>query len=560
MDRRRVAAVAVVLAVLGTACSGGGGDGGGSGGAVVEGGTLRIGTSSGIDSLNPFVGFNQDDYSTWMYIYPSLLQYDTRTYDYAANLATDWERSADGLTLTFHTVPGATWSDGEPLTAEDAAWTIDTILKYAKGPTGAWASSVAFLKSVEATDPNTLVATYEQPASTALSGLGFIPILPPQVWEQYATGNGKALKTFPNEPEGGQPLVGGGPFILTEYRKHDIALFEKNPAFYGPEPHIDGFGLQFFDNEDAMITALKTEQLDAINEIPPTSVQTLRDAGLHVFEGPALALRDFIFNSNPKKPEHRELLDPKVREAFEYAIDRDEIVRTAWLGFATPGDSLIPEGDISGGIDWHDPSLEPLPLDLAKANEILDSLGYAKGPDGIRIADGHPMAYDVIFPHDEAGAGDRAFQIIQRGLQQVGVQLTQKKMDDSAAFDAIGAPDYTYLDFDLAMWDWFPALDPDFLLAAMTCDQYGSWSDTGYCEPDYEELYRAQLRAIDPKERQAIVYQMQQMLFEDRPYIILTYDRRLDAWDASRWDGFVESTQGLFNGFSTQSLTEVHQI
>jgi peptide/nickel transport system substrate-binding protein len=558
MKRQLAAAMlAVVLALVAAGCTGGGG-GEEGGGGIKEGGTLRIGTSSGIDSLNPFVGFNQDDYSTWMYIYPSLLQYDTRTYDFAAHFADRWEQSDDGLTVTFHTMPGATWSDGEPLTAEDAVWTIDTILKYADGPTGAWAASVAFLDSVEATDENTIVARYEQPAATALSGLGLIPILPPQVWEQYATGDGKGLKTFPNEPEGGQPLVSGGPFILTEYRKHDIALFEKNSSFYGPKPHIDGFGLQFFDNEDAMITALKTDQLDAINEIPPTTVETLKAAGMVVFQGPALALRDFIINSNPNKSEHRELLDPSVREAFEYAIDRDAIVETAWLGFATPGDALIPEGDISGGIDWHYPDIQRLPFDIPKANEILDSLGFQRGDDGIRIAGDHPMIYDVIFPHDESGAGDRAFQIIQNGFKQIGVRLVLKKMDDSAAFDAIGAPDWKYLDFDLAMWDWFPALDPDFLLATLTCAQYGSWSDTGYCDPEYEKLYKQQQVAVDQAERQKIVFQIQQKLYEDRPYIILSYDMRLDAWSPD-WKGFLESNQGFFNAFSIQSLVSVHQ-
>ncbi|MGZ5129586.1 MAG: ABC transporter substrate-binding protein, partial [Actinomycetota bacterium] len=316
--------------------------------------------------------------------------------------------------------------------------------------------------------------------------------------------------------------------------------------------------LQFFANEDAMITALKTGQIDAINEIPPTSVDTLKAAGMEVFEGPALALRDFIINSNPDKPEHRELLDPKVREAFEYAVDREQIVATAWLGHASPGSVLIPEGDVSGGIDWHNPNIEPLPFDIAKANEILDSLGYTMGADGIRIAGDHPMSYEVIFPNDEAGAGDRAFQIIQNGFKQIGVELIQKKMDNNAAFDAMGAPDYKYLDFDFAMWDWFPALDPDFLLTAMTCDQYGVWNDTGYCSPEYERLYTAQRAAIDPTERQRIVYEMQELVYNDRPYIILTYDKRLDAWSPA-WEGFVESTQGFFNAFSTQSLLSVHR-
>ena len=91
--------------------------------------------------------------------------------------------------------------------------------------------------------------------------------------------------------------------------------------------------------------------------------------------------------------------------------------------------------------------------------------------------------------------------MLQAQLKQIGVELIQKKMDNGAAFDAIGAPDYTYLDFDLAMWDWFPALDPDFLLQTMKCDQYGSWSDTGYCDPEYEKLYTAQQTAYNPDAR-----------------------------------------------------------
>ncbi|MGZ8565495.1 MAG: ABC transporter substrate-binding protein [Actinomycetota bacterium] len=560
--RSALAALVIALSMVATGCTGGGnedeGDGGGTNGGAKEGGVLRIGTSSGISSMNPFVGFNQDDYAVWMYVYPSLLQTDTTTGEYMPNLATSWDISKDGRTVTWHLVEGASWSDGEPLNAEDVAWTIDTILKYPR-PTGAWEGSVGFLENVEATDDTTLVATYEQPSSTALTGLGGIPILPPQVWETYAIGDGKALKTFENVPEGGEPLTAGGPFMLTEYRKNDIALFETNPNWFGPEPHIDGFGLQFYANEDAMITALKTDQLDAINEVPPTSVDTLAAANMVVFEGPALALRDLIINSNPEKPENRELLDPKVREAFEYAVDREQIVETAWLGHATPGTTLIPEGDLSGGIDWHNPNIEPLPFDIAKANEILDSLGYERGPDGIRSAGDHQMSYEVIFPNDEAGAGDRAFQIIQDGFREIGVELIQKKMDNSAAFDAIGAPDYTYLDMDFAMWDWFPALDPDFLLAAMTCDQYGIWNDTGYCDPEYEELYTAQQTAVDPEERRDIVYEMQELVYNDRPYIILTYDSRLDAWSPA-WDGFVESSQGFFNAFSTQSLLSVHQV
>ena len=119
---------------------------------------------------------------------------------------------------------------------------------------------------------------------------------------------------------------------------------------------------------------------------------------MQVYEGQALAMRDFIFNSIPSKPDHPELLNPKVREAFEYAIDRNAIVQTAWLGLRDARLDLIPEGNATGGTQWHDDQIQPLPFNIDKANQILDDLGYTKGSDGIRVANGVPMSYDVIFP------------------------------------------------------------------------------------------------------------------------------------------------------------------
>jgi peptide/nickel transport system substrate-binding protein len=265
---------------------------------------------------------------------------------------------------------------------------------------------------------------------------------------------------------------------------------------------------------------------------------------------------DFIINSNPKKTTNVELLDPNVKKAFEYAIDRNKIVEVARLGFAQPGDSIVPPAT---GI-WHDPSLKPLPFDLNAANQLLDQAGFAKGPDGLRVANGHPMAYSVIFAHDEAGPGDRAFQIIQADFQQIGVKLTQRALDDSAAFNAITAPGTTgYLNFDLAMWDWVPLIDPDFILSVVTCSQFGGWSDSGYCNPQYDQWYKQQSTLTKQSDRVALVYKMQDQIYNDRPYIVLNYDDQIEAHTKS-WTGFVYSPQGSFNPLSKQTMTEIHQV
>src|SRR5436305_15334044 len=94
-------------------------------------GTFRLGTASGIDSINPYVAFNQDAYSTFQYIYPILVQYDASNKHFAPFFARSWGSTHGGKTWTFHLVKGAKWTDGQPLTAEDAAWTINTDIKYA---------------------------------------------------------------------------------------------------------------------------------------------------------------------------------------------------------------------------------------------------------------------------------------------------------------------------------------------------------------------------------------------------------------------------------------------
>jgi peptide/nickel transport system substrate-binding protein len=549
--------VCVLLAFAAVSCTGGSSDStsqasGGSSGAVKSGGFLRIAAGEGIDSLNPFVGINDDSYSAWVYMYPEIDQIDTKTLDYIPDFATSWDHSSDGLTWTFHTVPDAKWSDGEPLTAEDVAWTYNTIIKFRKGATGALGGSATGLEKVVATDPATAVFHYDHPVASVLSDVQGVPILPEHVWSKYAAGDGKALKTYPNTPSKDQPVVSGGPFVVTQYQQDAVTLFETNPNYYGTAPHIDGFGLQYFSNEDAEVTALKNGEIDAIELLPSTSVDTVKQAGFNVYIGPGLTYRTFIINSNPDKTSNRELLDPQVKMAFEYAIDRQEIIRTAWLGYGQPGSTIVPT---STG-KWHDPSIQPLPYDLQKANTLLDQAGFARGADGIRVADGHPMTYDVIFPQSERGAGDRAFQIIQSSFHDIGVKLVQKPV--TGAYSVITAPNNKYDDFDLAMWNWTPSIDPDFILAAMTCDSWGDWNDSGYCNPAYDKLYQQQRRTIDVGARHDLVYQMQKMVFDDRPYIVLNYNETIDAW-SPKWTGFVQSVQGFFPFLSKQSLTSVHQ-
>lgn len=514
---RRVAAAAVIAALSLAGC----GSQSSSGSGVQQGGVFRLGSSSSIDSLNPFVAVQGDAYVAFEYIYPELVQYNPKL-QFVADFARSWQVSPNGRVWTFHTQPGARWSDGKPLTAADAAWTFSTIMKFQNGPAANSAGYVAHMTSAIAPNATTLVLSYARPVANVLAQVQEVPILPEHIWARYAAGNGKALTRFSNAA----PIVSGGPFTLVKYTAGQIALFKRNPSFYGPKPHIDGLGLQFFGTADAMITALKSGQLDGVESVPPTSVATLKAAHFVVRESPGVYFDDFIINDNSKQnASHKELVNPLVREAFDYAVDRPDIVSTSLLGYGQPGSSIIPPATGS----WYDPAIKPTPFSIARANQLLNQAGYKMGPGNVRIANGHPMSYTVIMPADTTGNGygNRSFSIVQADFQKIGVKLIPQNLDNSAAYAAITANDYK--SYEMSMWDWEPLTDPDFMLSVLTCGSWNVWNDSGYCSKAYDSLYAAQSAAINPQQRQHIVYQMQQMIAAARTYLVLDYADTIEA-------------------------------
>ena len=514
-----------------------------------SGGTFRVGSSSGIDSLNPYVAFNQDAYATFQYIYPILVQYDKTNLRFAPFFAKSWQSSNGGKTWTFKTVANAKWSDGKPLTAADAAWTINTDIKYQTGGAANVAGLIAHITRAEAPNPTTLIVHYKQAAGNVLGQFQQFFILPKHIWSKHTGHKGTDLKTFPNDA----PIVGSGPFKLIKYQKNEIALFQRNDSYWGTKPQVDAFGLRMFSNDDAMISALKAHEIDAISSLPKTAIKTLKSAGFTISNVPGLHQTDLIFNSNSKKKKHQELLNLKLKEAFAHAIDRAQIIQVVFLGAAQPASSIIPATTGS----WHNPSLQPESFDLGLANKMLDKLGYKKASGGIRVANGHKMTYDVISPTDVQSI-PRTFQIIQADFKKIGVQLRQKALDSTAAFDLMSGPNGKYLNFDLAMWDWTALVDPDFMLSVVTCGQWSGWSDTGYCNKKYDQMYSQQQLTPDQSKRRVIVWKMQKYLYDQRPYIWLANDNSISAV-SPKWDGFTNTPQGPFNELNILSLTSVHQ-
>ena len=561
-----VAAVAAVLAVLAAGCGGGGeqavqgqtatgaetqADAATQAGEIKKGGILRIGTISYIDSFNPFNYIEAQAFNAFIMLYPQLVQYVPKQSGEGIEIGGDWAKSwttsPDGKDWTFTLHPGTKWSDGTPLTADDAAWTINTTVKYADGPTAVMAPALAHVESAEALDDTTLVIHYEQPVGNVLEQLEQLFIVPRHVYEPLVGTDGKGLKTF--KPEQHLPLVSAGAFTLKQYERKGTTVFLPDPNYWGTPANVEAVALTYFTNADSMIAELREGNLDWVDQVPFNAVDVLKkDENIQVNEVPGAETTNITWNSNPYKPRNRELLDPRVKKALSMCVDRQRIIDVVFNGYATLVESIV--GHIAG--DMENPNLGPLEYDCAEGNRILDELGYKRGPDGIRIApattgryaqEAHPMEYEIITPTSTDFNIDRSFEIVQEGFAQAGVKVTQKVGGDATATYALETGDNCdpktnsgYDSFDIAMWDWVGYIDPDFMLSVVTKGQWCSWSDTGWDNPDYDALYEKQGTTIDREERKAIVYEMQKMVYDNFVYTQLTNHVYIDA-HLKTWTG-----------------------
>jgi peptide/nickel transport system substrate-binding protein len=321
--------------------------------------------------------------------------------------------------------------------------------------------------------------------------------------------------------------------------------------------------LTYYTNADAMLSDLKGGQLDWVDQVPFSAVDAVKkDSNLVVETVPGAETTNITWNSNPRKPKNRELLDPQVKKALSMCVDRDKIIEVVFSGYAETVESL--PGHIS---PLENPNLGPLEHDCDAANQMLDDLGYTKGPDGTRVAPAttgknaqpeHKMSYEIIVPNSLNFNGEREFDIVKEGFAEAGVEVTIKPGGDSTAAYALETGDNCdaakstgYDSFDIAMWDWIGYVDPDFMLSVVTKGQWCSWSDTGWDSPEFDALYDKQGTTIDPEERKQIVWEMQQMIYDNFLYTQLVNLDDIEA-HTKAWDGFSPALDAYSKKFYSQ--------
>jgi peptide/nickel transport system substrate-binding protein len=353
--------------------------------------------------------------------------------------------------------------------------------------------------------------------------------------------------------------IGTGPFKLRTFDKDTgVLILDSNPDYMDGAPKIDGVIFQTFDNTDAMIQALKVGDIDLVNEVPASAFATVQG-----FEGvTALAIDgryfdELIVNSvdpknDPAPTANPALADPAVRLAMADAINKQDIVDIVMQGLATPGDTIVPP-TLGGGF-WHNPNIKDVPFDIDEANRILEEAGYTLGSDGVRTKGDLRLEFRLQFPSDSA-TYPRVADMLADWFSQAGIKATPEAVDP----DSLVAATTPAGDYDLVIWGWGPDPDPDFILSVLTTEQFvdGGWSDSGYHNPEYDQKYLDQQQVVDKVERQKIIWDMQEMVYNDRPYIVLYYEKLLQAYRSDRFTGFIESPLGIE---AAQSMLQVKPV
>ncbi|MFI6321173.1 ABC transporter substrate-binding protein [Nonomuraea sp. NPDC050556] len=491
---------------------------------------VRMGAIQAVDSLNPFLAVRliAGQIQRWTYMF--LTVPDHKTLAPSPDLAESWTTSPDGLTWTFK-IRDAKWSDGQPVTADDAAWTFNTIMtndaaKEGNGP------AVENFESVTASDPRTLVIKLKAPQASMLDNP--VPIVPKHIWEKQDVGKYEATDLPATD----------GPFIPSEYKKDAYLKLKANPNYWQGKPKIDEIQVISYENPEAAIAALKKGEIDWIGRLQAPqfnatkgdpnivqwNTQGRRAAYLQINHGATTG------DDKPVGDGHPALKDPKVRTAIHYAIDKQKLVDDVQGGLAVPANgSIIPP--MYKDFFWEATGDEKVSFDLAKANKILDDAGYKKGADGVRTMPDGKQKLEMRFSiHTDEPVEDKIAQYLTGWFKEIGITLTTKKLDSSKFTEETGS---TAL-FDIAISGWSVNPDPEEVLATHLCSRRptasgeGGGTESFYCDPAYEKLYTDQQKELDRAKRIDFIKQMQQRLYTDAPVIAMYYPNNLEAYRKDR--------------------------
>ena len=472
-----------------------------------QGGQLIHTMTTDISTVNTVL--SSDTYSTWIsgFIYDALIGssvVDGR--DVPTGLADSWEIAEDGVTYTIHLREGVKWHDGEPFTADDVIFTFDSAL--AEDSQSVRKGTVdGVLASYEKVDDLTVKFVALQPTAIFLSdGLGQFGIMPKHIWEDVPPAD------WPSDAgstgQDASRVVGTGPFKFVEWQLGDHVTLEKNADYWDPTnvPVIDTYIYKVVGEATTAIAELQTGESDVI-EIPFAQANDLRESNpdLNIVDFDTLSFNFYITNQDEAKGEV--FTDVKVRQALQYALDRDLLADIVYDGFAIRADGTQPVLSIAYAPDRINTIYN---FDPEKAKSLLEEAGWTEGKDGIREKDGKRLSFDCTYAE---GAPTYLAQIpyMQQAWREVGVEMLPAAIPFPTLLDNNDAGNFqmSVLGFS---WSVDGGQDPMFQCSMTPPNGFNMMR---YCNEEYDALVEPSKAELDVEKRIDILVEMTNIVNDD---------------------------------------------
>lgn len=490
-----------------------------------RGGHVVEGNPTDIANLNPL--YINDVYSqTIAYrLYDALLSIDNQA-NLLPNLATDVPKvSSDGLSYTFKLHKGVQWSDGQPLTADDVAFTYQ--LMYAPEWKGAKAryrpQAEQYIQSVTAADPQTVVikttkvfAPFLITFCTGTSGTG--GILPKHVWEKVRP------EAMPSSEMNNLPTVVSGAMAPVKWDKGSQYVIKRNDNWFRGKTYIDQHVFKVTPSFVANANLLKTGEIDigVVDNSVWDDLANSQSVNRVGFTRPSYDY--YLHNLDASKtPKAAIFGDSQVRKALYTALDKKKIADKVYFGQATPADSIM------SSAQWaHTTPKTQYPYDLAKANKMLDDAGWKKGPDGIRSKGGVKMEWEL---RTNAGNAVREtlITVLADQWKQIGANVATKPVQ----FPQLVTQLSQTRDFEMILLGISENADPDQTQNyKSTSIGNGALNGSGYKNPEIDSLLDEGVQTVDRNKRKDVYAKIQDILMQDLPTPLVTYPKGL--WGISK--------------------------
>jgi peptide/nickel transport system substrate-binding protein len=470
--------------------------------AATRGGTLVFGRAIESQYLDPVHTAQNADIWLALNLYDTLLQPSADGKGVEAGLAASWVVAPDGKTITFKMQPGLKFSDGSPLQPSDVKWSLDRARTKETG--GEFQFLLSSIASIDISGDDTVVLHMAHPDPVILQSLAtFNSGIMPEKLVMAAPGANleEKSKAFADHP------VGSGPFMLKSWQRNTEMVMTRNPYYWktGADgqklPYLDAIRFVIIPDDATRVLKLRAGELDVAEFIPYSRVTELKaDPKLNMVLFPAAQVNYFALNARPalKDGTKNPLGDVRVRQALNYATDKDALIQVVTYGAGTPEHSFMP---MSTPLSYDAGALYP--YDIAKAKALLTAAGY---PNGFEIT-------CMVL----AGSADDSAKVttLQQLWSQVGVKLKVEPLESATRLAR-----YNAADFQMRTSLWTNDInDPSEITNIFAYYQTRQNNRSGWDDPRIDELFTQSQAELDPAKRAAEYKEIQQRYNEAAPIV-----------------------------------------